>query len=89
MKHLETRQIIRELAKKYNVPIYQIENVVSTIPDFIMSTTREEVNKLEGKYPIFRVPEWGIFYVPEQVIEHVKTKLQNKINNGIISMDKL
>jgi len=86
MKHLETKQIIRELAKKHGVNVGQVEDIIGNIPEFIIQTTREEVDRLEGHYPVFRIPGWGTFYVNEWTSARVKNRLQNRLENGDISV---
>ena len=81
MNHLETRQIIRVLSQKYDLSVQQIEDIIGVIPEFIMTTSRQEVNKLEGHYPTFRVPGMGTFHVPEGVVKHVKRKLLKRLEN--------
>lgn len=81
MNHLETRQIVRVLSQEYGLSIQQVEDIIGTIPEFIMTTTREEVNKLEGHYPVFRVPGMGTFHVPEGVAKHVKIKLNKRLRD--------
>lgn len=83
MNNLETRYIIKALSEKYKVNKEDVENIIRVISEFIMITSRSEVNKLEGHYPTFRVPGLGIFYVPEGVKKHVKTKLEKKLKDEI------
>lgn len=81
MNHLETRQMNRVLSQKYNLSVQQIEDIIGVIFEFIITTSRQEVDKLEGHYPVFRVPGWGTFYVPDGVVKHVKSKLNKRLRD--------
>ena len=89
MNHLETRQIIRVLSQKYNLTVQQVEDIIGVVPEFIMTTSRQEVDKLEGHYPTFRVPGWGTFHVSKWVAYYVKNRLSKKLKNEPISSSEL
>lgn len=80
MQHLQTRQLIRELAKEFGLSIVDVTAILSSVPEFTKHVMTTEVNKEEGIYPTVRVPGWGIFYVPEGVKKNVKTALEKRKN---------
>jgi len=82
MNHLQTRGIIRELARKYGITTKHLENIVGTFPEFIRLMISEEVDRENGKYPVFYVRGLGTFYVKETVKERVMKKLKEKRENN-------
>ena len=80
MQHLQTRQLIRELAKESGLSIAEVTAILYSVPEFTKHIMTTEVNKEEGIYPTVRVPGWGIFYVPEGVKKNVKTALEKRKN---------
>lgn len=80
MQHLQTRQLIRELAKEFGLSIVEVTAILNSVPEFTKHIMVTEVDKEEGKYPSIRIPGWGIFYVPEGVKKNVKTALEKRKN---------
>lgn len=84
MKHLETRQLIKELARKNGLSMADTTAILDSVPDFIRTVMSTEVNKEQGHYPAIRVPGWGTFYVREEVKKQVKTHLAKRKENESI-----
>ena len=82
MQHLQTRQLIRELAKEFGLSIVEVTAILNSVPEFTKHIMVTEVDKEEGIYPTVRVPGWGIFYVPEGVKKNVKRALEKRRQNG-------
>lgn len=80
MQHLQTRQLIRELAKEFELSVADVTAILNSVPEFTKHIMVTEVDKEEGIYPTVRIPGWGIFYVPEGVKKNVKTALEKKKN---------
>jgi hypothetical protein len=80
MQHLQTRQLIRELAKEFGLSIVEVTAILNSVPEFTKHIMVTEVDKEEGIYPSIRIPGWGIFYVPEGVKKNVKTALEKRKN---------
>ena len=80
MQHLQTRQLIRELAKESGLSIVEVTTILNSVPEFTKHIMVTEVDKEEGIYPSIRIPGWGIFYVPEGVKKNVKTALEKRKN---------
>lgn len=80
MQHLQTRQLIRELAKEFRLSIVEVTAILNSVPEFTKHIMVTEVDKEEGIYPSIRIPGWGIFYVPEGVKKNVKTALEKRKN---------
>jgi len=84
MKHLETRQLIKELARKNGISVAEATAILDSIPDFIRTVMSTEVNKEEAHYPSIRVQGWGTFYVTDNVKNKVKTHLAKRKENESI-----
>lgn len=78
MNHLQTRGVIRELARKHGISIRQLEDIVGIFPEFIQSKIKEDADKEKGKYPVFYVKGLGTFYVKDVVKERVMKKLKER-----------
>jgi nucleoid DNA-binding protein len=92
VKHLQTRQVIREVAKKNGLSMEEATSILESIPEFIRETIKNEINKLEGYFPTIKVPGWGTFYVDRSVKQHIKTLLLKRLKeekNESISTGKL
>ena len=79
MKHLQTRQVIREVAKKNGLSIAEATAILESIPEFVRETIKNNVDKLEGYYPTIRVQGWGTFYVPNGTKKHIQTLLLKRL----------
>ena len=77
MQHLQTRQLIRELAKEFGLSIETTNAILNSVPEFTKQVMTTEVDKEQGIYPSIRIPGWGIFYVPEEVKKKYKHKGRN------------
>jgi len=78
MKHLQTRGVIRELALKHGISIKQLENIVGIFSEFIQLKIKEDVDKVNGKYPVFYVKGLGTFHVKDSVKEAVMRAYKRK-----------
>ena len=76
MKHTQTKQIIKNIAKQENLTIPEVELIIdsqfSLLADVMKMSDREKLY-----FPSIRLPYLGIFYSPEWRIEQLK-----KLNNN-------
>jgi nucleoid DNA-binding protein len=92
MKHLQTRQVIREVAKQNGLSMEEATSILESIPEFVKEIIKTKVDKLEGYYPTIRVQGWGTFYVNQGVKKHIQTLLLKRLEeekNEFISDSKL
>ena len=89
MKSLETKHLISSVAESNNVTIKQVETVIDSVFMFLYDKMSNGPNKTEGYYPVIKVENFGRFHVPKGIAKHVKTRIQNKINNESIPDGKL
>jgi nucleoid DNA-binding protein len=75
MKHLETRQLIKELAKKHGLSIADATAILDSVIEFTKVKISTEVDKEKAVYPSIRIPNMGTFYVKEGVKKHIQIKL--------------
>ncbi len=76
MKTIESRKIVKELSRKYNIPEQEVNLIINSPFEFILTHIREDVDRENGKYPSFRVSNLGRFYVPKNVVYYVQKKLK-------------
>ena len=76
MRTKKTKDFYRKLAEKYNLSVSEIENIDRSQFQMLLKVLKE-CDKINGHYPIIRIPYLGMFYVPYAVRENIKKKYGN------------
>ena len=87
MKSQKVREIIKNLAKKYNLPISEIEKIVESPFRFQAYIMKEKTNRETLEFPSVRIKNFGIFHSPDWLKE--KYKEINKAKDGTIRTEGL
>ena len=79
MKHLKTKQIIRNIAIDSNTTTQEAENVITSVFEWLRYVVSEETDRDSGYFPTIRIPGFATFYVPKTVQEKWKEINEKKI----------
>lgn len=74
----------KQLAKKYNVNLGQIEEIISSQSAFIAEVMSRKADRENYKFPSVRVPGLGVFYCPDYLVRKFKEIDQKKAKNETI-----
>lgn len=77
----ETKEDIKLLARKINVPVHKIQEVVYLTFKFVRAIIKSANRDIEY-YPAIRVFKLGIFYVTKNKQRRLKAKKDENNNNG-------
>lgn len=67
----EVHDIIVELAKKFNKPVYVIEEIYLSQWKFLKEKVSQE-GKLCNEFKTIKLPKWGKYYLSESKLAHIK-----------------
>jgi nucleoid DNA-binding protein len=71
------QEIIKDIAKKYNLTMQQVEDIVYSQHRFVAHVMKDVAIRDEIYFPSVRLMDFGIFYCPEK-IKYVLTKNKNE-----------
>ena len=71
-------EIIKKLAKQYNLPQYKIEDVINSYFDLAAFTLKNGVDADEGKFPTIGIPYMGKFFAPDYKREKYNEAIRAK-----------
>lgn len=60
------QEIIKELAEKYNLPKYKVEDVINSYFELAAFTLKNGIIPEQDKFPTVAIPYLGKFYSPVQ-----------------------
>lgn len=60
-----SKQLIKKLAKEYNLPEYKIRDVINSYFAFALYVLKYEVDFKKRKVPTVGIPFFGKFFFPE------------------------
>lgn len=83
MKTLESKKVIKTIAEEEGVTVEDVERIIQVHFEFVKYVQSTLVNRDTGYFPSVRLPNFGIFYVPEKVKERL-IKVNKKISDGTI-----
>ena len=72
MKHLQTRELIRELARNNGLSVAEVTAILDSIPKFLREVMSTKPDKENGYFPTIRVQGLGTFYVDDKVKHHIQ-----------------
>ena len=78
MKHLQTRELIRELARNNGLSVAEVTAILDSIPKFLRDVMSTKPDKENGYFPTIRVQGWGTFYVDDKVKHHIQRHILYK-----------
>jgi len=61
------RQLIKSLAKKYNLTTHQVQNIIYSSHKFVEHVIKDKSDRKNSHFPSVRVLGLGIFYCPPDV----------------------
>jgi hypothetical protein len=84
VKTLKSREVIRSIAKEEGVTIQVVEDVIQTHFEFLRHVMSQLADRDIGCFPTARLPNFGSFYVPDNVkarmVEINKKAKENESN---------
>ena len=83
MKHLKTKQVIKNIAADYKINNQDAENIIVTVFEFIKDGMSNITDRDEGYFPVIRIPNFGTFYVPKTLQEKFKEINKKKLDESI------
>ena len=78
MKHLQTRELIRELARNNGLSVAEVTAILDSIPKFLRDVMSTKPDKENGYFPTIRVQGWGTFYVDDKIEHHIQRHILDK-----------
>lgn len=67
----EVQELIKQIAKKYNKPIYVIEEVFLSQWKFLKDKISNSKDDMED-FKTIKLPEWGKYYLSESKLAHIR-----------------
>ena len=80
MRHVETKFLIRELAKEEELTTRSVENIISSHFEFVRHVMGEKVNREDNYFPTVRLKNFGVFYCTDS-----RKKWMKKLNSKNVS----
>lgn len=74
MKSIKTKQVIRQIAAEEGLTMEQVMDIVTSPFELQAIIMKKEFNPSENKYPMIRIPNFGIFSIPENYQRYFKEK---------------
>ena len=72
MKSSRTKHIRKKVSEEFDVTQEQVIDVISSLFKLQVTTMRESDPK-SGTYSTLRIPNFGVFYVPDYIVDRNKT----------------
>lgn len=82
MKHLKTKQIIKNIAADHKISTQDAENIIVTVFEFIKDEMSNTTDRDSGYFPIIRIPNFGTFHVPKTLQEKFNEINKKKLDES-------
>lgn len=83
MKTLESKKVIKTIAQEEGVTVEDVERVIVSHFEFVKYVQSTLVDRDTNYFPSVRLPNFGIFYVPERVKERLR-KINMEKKDGTV-----
>lgn len=82
MKHLKTKQVIKNIAADHKISNQDAENIIVTVFEFIKNEMSNTTDRDSGYFPVIRIPNFGTFYVPKTLQEKFNEINKKKLDES-------
>ena len=82
MKHLKTKQVIKNIAADHKISNQDAENIIVTVFEFIKDEMSNTTDRDSGYFPVIRIPNFGTFYVPKTLQEKFNEINKKKLDES-------
>lgn len=87
MKNVEFNKLYRLKAAEYGITVEELRNIVES-PFLFVAEVMKSGDREKLEFKKVRVPFWGLFYVPDWVIERERAKLKGKGGGDEVIQDE-
>jgi len=74
MKSIRTKQVVRQVALEEGLTLEQVTSIIVSPFEMQAMIMKNQFNPSEDSYPMIRIPNFGIFSIPETYQKYFKAQ---------------